>query len=69
MNDEELKGRLVDIEMTLDTQSKILEDLSEMVIRQGKIIDYLVKQNEMLRDSLSNDVVKPLSDETPPPHY
>ena len=69
MNEEELTGRLVDIEMTLDTQSKILEDLSEMVIRQGKIIDYLVKQNEMLRDSLSNDVVKPLSDETPPPHY
>ncbi|MBR1841373.1 MAG: SlyX family protein [Alphaproteobacteria bacterium] len=69
MNDDEIKARLIDIEMTLDTQSKILEDLSEMVIRQGKMIDYLFKQNEMLRDSLSTDVVKPLSDETPPPHY
>ncbi|MCQ2735349.1 MAG: SlyX family protein [Alphaproteobacteria bacterium] len=69
MNDDEIKARLVDIEMTLDTQSKILEDLSEMVIRQGKMIDYLFKQNAMLRDSLSTDVVKPLSDETPPPHY
>lgn len=69
MNDDEIKARLVDIEMVLDTQSKILEDLSEVVIRQGKMIDYLFKQNEMLRDSLSTDVVKPLSDETPPPHY
>ena len=69
MNDDEIKARLIDIEMTLDTQSKILEDLSEMVIRQGKMIDYLFKQNEMLRDSLSTDVVKPLSDETPPPYY
>ena len=69
MNNDEIKARLVDIEMVLDTQSKILEDLSEVVIRQGKMIDYLFKQNEMLRYSLSSDVVKPLSDETPPPLY
>ncbi|MEE6206673.1 MAG: SlyX family protein [Alphaproteobacteria bacterium] len=69
MNDIELTNRLIDIEMALDNQAKTIEDLSEMVVKQGKLIDHLLKQNEMLRDALSTDVVKPLSDETPPPHY
>lgn len=68
MNDN-LEKRLIDIEMSLDNQAKTIEDLSDMVIRQGKLIDHLLKQNQMLRDALSTDVVKPLSDETPPPHY
>lgn len=68
-NEIEFKNRLIDIEMALDNQQKAIEDISEMVIRQGKIIDVLLKQQETLRTILSQDVVKSQDEETPPPHY
>lgn len=69
MSEEELQNRLIDIEMALDNKQKAIEDLSDMVIRQGKILDYLLKQNEALKSAIGQDVVKPQSEETPPPHY
>ena len=69
MNENELQNRLIDIEMALDNQQKAIDDLSDMVIKQGKILDYLLKQNEALKSAVSQDVVKPQSEETPPPHY
>ena len=67
--DLEINQRLIAIEMTLDNQQKALDDLSEMVVKQGKIIDNLTAQNNMLKSMLSQDIVKPQSEETPPPHY
>ncbi len=69
MIDLEMNQRLIAIEMTLDNQQKALDDLSEMVVKQGKIIDNLMAQNTMLKNMLSQDIVKPQSEETPPPHY
>ena len=69
MNEVELQNRLIDIEMALDNQQKAVDDLSEMVIKQGKLIDYLLKQNEALKSAVCQDTVKPQSEETPPPHY
>ena len=69
MIDLEINQRLIAIEMTLDNQQKALDDLSEMVVKQGKIIDNLLAQNTMLKNMLSQDIVKPQSEETPPPHY
>ncbi len=69
MIDLEINQRLIAIEMTLDNQQKALDDLSEMVVKQGKIIDNLTAQNNMLKNMLSQDIVKPQSEETPPPHY
>lgn len=69
MIDLEINQRLIAIEMTLDNQQKALDDLSEMVVKQGKIIDNLMTQNTMLKNMLSQDIVKPQSEETPPPHY
>lgn len=69
MVDEELQNRLIDIEMALDNQQKAIDDLSDMVVKQGKLIDYLLKQNEALKSAVEQDVVKPQSEETPPPHY
>lgn len=69
MNETELQNKLIDIEMALDNQQKSIDDLSEMVIKQGKTIDYLLKQNEALKSAVNQDVVKPQSEETPPPHY
>lgn len=69
MSEQKILERLVDIEMALDNQQKAIDDLSEMLIKQGKIIDHLQKQNEWLKDNINQDVVKPLAEETPPPHY
>lgn len=69
ITDSETSIRLVNIEMKLDEQQKALDDLSDMVVRQGKLIDTLFKQNQMLKSMLNQDIVKPLEDETPPPHY
>ncbi|MCI5634657.1 MAG: SlyX family protein [Alphaproteobacteria bacterium] len=69
MIDLEINQRLIAIEMTLDNQQKALDDLSEMVVKQGKIIDTLTAQNALLKSMLSQDIVKPQSEETPPPHY
>lgn len=67
--EEEILNRLTDIEMALDNQQRAIDDLSEMLIKQGKVIEHLQKQNEWLKNNLNQDVVKPLDEETPPPHY
>ncbi|MBP5353123.1 MAG: SlyX family protein [Alphaproteobacteria bacterium] len=69
MEDIEIRNRLMELEMAIDHHAKMLEDLSEMLIKQGKQIDRLQKQNDILKEALSQDVVKPLSEESPPPHY
>lgn len=65
----ELEERLVAIEMALANQEKITEDLNQVIIEQGRMIDCLVKQNQYLMTLAEQDTVKPLSEETPPPHY
>ena len=65
----ELEERLVAIEMALANQEKITEDLNQVIIEQGCMIDRLVKQNQYLMTLAEQDTVKPLSEETPPPHY
>ena len=69
MNEQEINNRLIDIEMSLANMQKALDDLSDVVIEQGKQINRLQKQNEFLKNVITQDVVKPLSEETPPPHY
>jgi uncharacterized coiled-coil protein SlyX len=63
--------RLVDIEMAISNLERTVDDLNEVIIRQGKDIVFLQKQNHYLTEALRNtqSVVKPLEEETPPPHY
>jgi uncharacterized coiled-coil protein SlyX len=63
--------RLVDIEMAISNLERTVDDLNEVIIRQGKDIAFLQKQNHYLAEALRNtqSVVKPLEEETPPPHY
>lgn len=61
--------RLIDIETALAEQEKTLDELSKIVYEQGIKIDNLLKINKYLLDMVDKDVVKPLSEETPPPHY
>ena len=48
MIDVEINQRLITIEMTLDNQQKALDDLSEVVVKQGKIIDTLLAHLETI---------------------
>ncbi len=66
---DNLEERLIEIEMALANQERIVEDLNSVVIEQGKMIDRLLKQNQYLMSVVDQDTVKPLSEETPPPHY
>ncbi len=61
--------RLIEIEMALANQEKTLDELNKVVFEQGQKIDHLLKLNKYLLDMVDKDVVKPLSEETPPPHY
>ena len=61
--------RFIDIETALANQERTLEELNKVVYEQGKKIEQLIKLNKYLLDLADKDVVKPLSEETPPPHY
>ena len=63
------EGRLINIEMVIADLQKTIDDLNNVVIEQGKKIEYLQKINRYLLDNMEKDVVRPLSEETPPPHY
>jgi len=65
----ELDERLMNIEIALTTQERIIDDLNQIVIMQGKQLEHLQKQNKILFERLENETVKPQSEETPPPHY
>lgn len=69
MEEVEIRTRLIELEMISDQHQRMLDDLNDAVIRQEKLIAQLQKQNELLKDALTHEVVKPLSEETPPPHY
>ena len=45
---QEFEERLMNIEMALANQERMLDDLNQVVIEQGKIIDLLQKQSQYL---------------------
>ena len=65
------EDRFVDIEMAISNLERVVEDLNDVIIKQGKDIAFLQKQNHFLIEALRNtaNTVKPLEEETPPPHY
>ncbi len=69
MSDQE--QRFIDIEVALANLERVVEDLNEVIIKQGKDIAFLQKQNHYLTEAIRNtsNIVKPLEEETPPPHY
>ena len=69
MDNREIEERLMNIEIALANQERITDDLNQVIISQGKMLDVLQKQNQLLLDRPENGDIKPLSEETPPPHY
>ena len=66
---EDLEQRFITIETALPCQATLLDEITKVVIEQAKMIDRLKLENQYLLDNLQREVVKPLSEETPPPHY
>ncbi len=64
-----VEERLVDLELCVLDQDKILDDLNNELIRVSRLVDYLLSQNKILREALKESPVKPLIEETKPPHY
>lgn len=66
---QNLDERFMNIEMMLTEQQRMLDDLNDVIIKQGKEIDVLKKENAFLKTLIERETVKPISEETPPPHY
>ena len=64
-----MEDRLTNIEISLSEQERMLDDLNTEVLRLSKIVTILEKQIEQLKAEKEETLVKPLSEETPPPHY
>ena len=69
MSDNE--QRFIEIEMAISNLERIVDDLNDVIIKQGKDIAFLQKQNHYLTEAIRNatNTVKPQDQETPPPHY
>ncbi|MBE6449175.1 MAG: SlyX family protein [Alphaproteobacteria bacterium] len=63
-----MEERLNDIEIALTNLEKTVDEMNTELIRQAKIIEKLERENKALKETIGGNV-KPLSEETPPPHY
>lgn len=64
-----LEEKIIDLEIYIANQEKMIQDLDKECIRMSKLIDTLLKQNKLIIEQLKESPVKPLSEETKPPHY
>ncbi len=64
----DLQKRLDALEVDVCHQQNMLDTLNDELVKQWKIIDRLVQENKELKGALGSNI-KPLSEETPPPHY
>lgn len=62
-------SNIIDLETSITILERNFDDLNEVVVRQQKLIDFLLKQHEHLLQSLNERSIKSQSEETPPPHY
>ena len=64
-----MQKEVIDLQMRQMEQSRQLDDLNQEVLRLSKLVARLEKQYTALQDAMQENLVKPLSEETPPPHY
>lgn len=64
-----MENKIIDIEITLAHQQKMIDELNDVVIEQGKEIESLKVKARVLKETMSQQLMKNEEDETPPPHY
>ncbi len=65
----DIEQRLIDIEIAISNQQKTIDELDEVVASQANTIDKLKQQITYLINASQTNNIKPLSEETTPPHY
>ena len=71
-NQWQLQERVTDLEVRLTHQDASIEELTRVVLAQEKIIKQLREELRQVKANLkesSDPLVRPESEETPPPHY
>ena len=64
-----MQKEVIDLQIRLTEQERQLEDLNQEVLRLSKLVTRLEKQYTALQDAIQENLVKPLSEANPPPHY
>lgn len=66
-----MEKRVEDLEIKIVYLESTLESLNQVVIKQQNQIDLLIEEIKRLKQQLEQgaEFVRPLSEETPPPHY
>ena len=64
-----MQKEVIDLQMRSMEQARQLDDLNQEVLRLSKLVSRLEKQYTALQDAIQENLVKPLSEEIPPPHY
>ena len=66
-----METRLEDIEIRMTYLESTVEELNQVVIKQQERIDLLVAELMRTKQQVESgaEFVRPLSEETPPPHY
>ena len=61
--------KIIELERYVADLEKQLDDLNGEVVRLAKVTAKLEREYHDFKDSVNTSIVKPLSEETPPPHY
>ncbi len=66
-----METRIEDLEVRIAYLESTLEEVNQVVIKQQDQIDLLLAEIQRHKQQLENgaEFVRPLSEETPPPHY
>lgn len=64
-----MQKEIIDLQIRLTEHERQLDDLNQEVLRLSKLVAHLEKQYTALQDAIQENLVKPLSEETLPPHY
>ncbi len=66
-----LSARLEEMEMRMTYQEATLEALNEVVIKLQDRLDVAVGEIQRMKQQMATgaEFVRPMSEETPPPHY
>ncbi len=67
---ENLEARIVHLETIVSLQDRMLDELNEEILRLNRLYEKLMKRFETFETRQENaSFIRPLSEETPPPHY
>lgn len=69
---EKLEQKIMDLEIRMSYQDESLQAMEKTLALQHQTIQQLTHKLHLLTDflkSLRDEPIKPLSEETPPPHY